>query len=234
MQRDDLKEVAIHGGLVEALLDIARYHKAEQTTCMAMRCLEELAGDRESWSRIIKAGERGSLVEVGRAGIGDQWVMRSKIIWRAEYLKAATVLLDPRTFPSDGLRLLVDVLGPPPAAILKHEMDHWRHLVDPAYAAKLKRDKEEAEASRALEEKKRQQEAMASGVLGGSDSVAGTPRGGAVAGRPHAGKSVGVSASKGGNTIEKLSLEEPSSHAPNPSADSNKVTFPLFSLPCAT
>ena len=44
---------------MEALLAVARYHKAEQTTCGAMRCLEELAADRESWPRIVKAGGGG-------------------------------------------------------------------------------------------------------------------------------------------------------------------------------
>ena len=58
-QREDLKGEAIAGGLVEALLAVARYHKAEQTTCGAMRCLEELAADRESWPRIVKAGGGG-------------------------------------------------------------------------------------------------------------------------------------------------------------------------------
>ena len=52
----------------------------------------------------------------------------------------------------DGIAILVDVLGPPPAAVLKHEMANWRHLIDPAYAAK--RDKNSAVDSGAREGKK--------------------------------------------------------------------------------
>ena len=130
----------------------------------------------------------------------------------------------------------MDVLGPPPASIMKYEMDTWRHLVDPVYAAKLKRDKE-AEAEAKAREEKRQQEAAAaaaaSAANGGSDSVAGTPRGAAgAAGRiGGAGGKPGSVGGKGGTNsighhsdkVEKLSLEESTASNPNPLADSNKV-----------
>jgi hypothetical protein len=53
----DLKGEAIAGGLVEAVFDSVRSHKAEQTICMAMRCMEELASEWESWPRIVKSSK---------------------------------------------------------------------------------------------------------------------------------------------------------------------------------
>jgi hypothetical protein len=86
LQRDDLKGEAIQGGLVESLMQVVRYHKAEQTTCMAMGCLMELALDRDSWPRIIQCG--GSLLGVGGEaimggsilGVGGEAIMGGSIL----------------------------------------------------------------------------------------------------------------------------------------------------------
>lgn len=39
------------------------------------------------------------------------------------------------------------MLGPPPSSILKHELTNWRHLIDPVYAAQLKKEQEAAKAA---------------------------------------------------------------------------------------
>ncbi|GAX73803.1 hypothetical protein CEUSTIGMA_g1254.t1 [Chlamydomonas eustigma] len=126
-QRDDLKGEAIQGGLVESLIQVVRYHKAEHTTCMAMGCLMELAWDRESWPRIVKC---------------------------------------------DGLRMLVDVLGPPPSAVMKHEMARWKHLIDPVFALQLQKEAEEErrKAEREREEVKKHALLEASGAASGPGS----------------------------------------------------------------
>jgi hypothetical protein len=45
---------------------------------------------------------------------------------------------------ADGLRVLVDVLGPPPPGVLAHEMSEHRLLVDPAYAKEMRQKAVEA------------------------------------------------------------------------------------------
>ena len=81
-------------------------------------------------------------------------------------------------FLTDGLRLLVDVLGPPPATLLKYEMEHWRHLVDPAFAAaQQRREQVEAEARAKQEQKGREQQRSAGGAAG--DAARGNPGGSA-------------------------------------------------------
>jgi hypothetical protein len=62
------------------------------------------------------------------------------------------------------------VLGPPPAAVLKHEMANWRHLIDPAYAAK--RDKNGTGDSGGREGKKEVTKGIAAGSPGVSAGAA--------------------------------------------------------------
>ena len=45
------------------------------------------------------------------------------------------MFLPPPSLLSDGIRLLVDLLGPPPTTLLKWEWDYYRPQVDPHYAA---------------------------------------------------------------------------------------------------
>uniref|UniRef100_A0A7R9V3G5 Armadillo repeat-containing protein 8 n=1 Tax=Chlamydomonas euryale TaxID=1486919 RepID=A0A7R9V3G5_9CHLO len=45
-----------------------------------------------------------------------------------------------RIINADGLRLLVDVLGPPPASVIDHETRQHRALLDPKYAADLRKE----------------------------------------------------------------------------------------------
>ena len=69
------------------------------------------------------------------------------------------------------------MLGPPPATILKYEMEHWRHLVDPAFAAaQQRREQVEAEAKSRQEQKGREQQRSAGGT---GDAVRGNPGGSA-------------------------------------------------------
>lgn len=66
LQRDDLKGEAIQGGLVETLLQVARSHKAPRTICECATCLYQLMQDRESWPRVVAAGEwHGSAEQQG-------------------------------------------------------------------------------------------------------------------------------------------------------------------------
>jgi hypothetical protein len=55
-QRIDLKQYAIAQGLIEALLYVARSHKAQKSVSNAISCLYELALEQESWRRIAEAG----------------------------------------------------------------------------------------------------------------------------------------------------------------------------------
>jgi hypothetical protein len=81
------------------------------------------------------------------------------------------------SFSSDGLRMLVDILGPPPSAVIKHEMARWKHIIDPVYAMQLQKEAEE-ERRKAVKEKEEhaqkhvQQDAAAAMADPGSSSNA--------------------------------------------------------------
>uniref|UniRef100_A0A7S3QRV7 Uncharacterized protein n=1 Tax=Dunaliella tertiolecta TaxID=3047 RepID=A0A7S3QRV7_DUNTE len=64
----------------------------------------------------------------------------------------------PNAGPASGLRLLVDLLGPPPEAIMRHESLHYSHVLHPEKAEQEARKKAE-EVQAALEEKAQNQNA---------------------------------------------------------------------------
>lgn len=134
---------------MEALFDSVRYHKAEQTICMAMRCIEELASDRESWPRIISSSEWKGLKKQVIMYIGGASLVLYKLSQCSFNFLLNQPLLSPMDPPVDGIPILVDVLGPPPAAILKHEMVNWKHVID--IAAKLKHDNNNASSDGKME-----------------------------------------------------------------------------------